>query len=78
MRHPDDMTPQAISADMWRTRSADCASKLFLVNRTLNEMDHGELRDTEHGRLLVAMAVLYEVGPGDTACQIIDDLVVRA
>lgn len=73
--YPDEMTPQEIAADMWRSRRSECESKLFLVNRTLAEMGHNDLRDTEHGRVLVSMAVLYEVGPGDTACQIIDDLV---
>jgi hypothetical protein len=65
-----DSTP----AEIWREARQQCESKLFLVNRILAESGYGDLRDTERGRELVALAVLYEMGPGDTAYQIIDDL----
>jgi hypothetical protein len=66
---PADITPRQI----WAARRSECESKLWLVNRELADHGRRDLRDTEHGRDLVAWAVHYEVGPGDTACQIIDD-----
>lgn len=65
----DDVSPRQI----WSARRQECESKLWLVNRELADHGRGDLRDTERGRELVARAVHYEVGPGDTACQIIDD-----
>lgn len=64
-----DLTPRQI----WADRRTECEGKLWLVNRELANMGRRDLRDTEHGRDLVAWAVHYGVGPIDTACQIIDD-----
>ncbi len=59
--------------EIWRSRRRECDDKLFLVNRRLRELGRSDLQDTERGRVLIAAAVHYEVGPGDTAYQIIDD-----
>lgn len=61
-------------AEIWQTRRNQCDALLWLVNRQLRDDGHRDLQDTERGRELVAMGVLYEVGPRDVAYQIVDDL----